>query len=123
MTELLVMFLISGVILVAIAVPLLRGKIAPNALYGFRIQDTLNDKRIWYAVNTYSAKWLVATGLIFSATCLIGYLIPGISIDNYSLICLAGFMVPMIIGVVFSWKYMKKIEGEVNGEHSRNVDH
>ncbi len=69
MEELLVMFLISGVILVGISIPLIRGKIAPNSLYGFRVRDTLDDPKTWYAANTYSGKWLLGTGLIFIATC------------------------------------------------------
>ena len=74
----------------------------------------MNDRRLWYAVNRYSAKWLLATGLIFIATCLIAYQIPGISIDSYSLICLAGFVIPMTIGVIYSWRYMKRVKRGIN---------
>jgi hypothetical protein len=112
MEELLVMFLISGVILVAISIPLIRGRIAPNSLYGFRVRDTLDDPRTWYKTNTYSGKWLLATGLIFIATCLLAFQIPGISIDTYSLICMAGFVIPMTIGFVYSWRFMKRVKRE-----------
>ncbi len=110
MIELLVMFLISGVILVAISIPLINGRIAPNALYGFRVRDTLDDPRTWYKTNTYSGKWLLATGLIFIAVCILAYNIPNISSDTYSLVCLAGFLIPMTIGVFMSWRYMKKVK-------------
>jgi len=112
LTELLVMFLISGVILVAVSIPMILGKVAPNAIYGFRVPDTMNDPRTWYAVNTYSGKWLLVTGLIFMATCILAYIIPGISVDNYSLICMAGFFIPMTIGFIKSWKYMKQLKIE-----------
>jgi uncharacterized membrane protein len=110
MTELLVMFLISGVILVAISIPLIRGRIAPNSLYGFRVRDTLDDPRTWYKTNAYSGKWLLATGLIFIAVCILAYNIPNIGLDTYSLICMAGFLIPMTIGVIMSWRYMKKVK-------------
>jgi hypothetical protein len=109
MEELLVMFLISGVILVAISIPLIRGRIAPNSLYGFHVRDTLDDPRTWYKTNTYSGKWLLATGLIFIAVCVLAYNIPNIGLETYSLVCLAGFVIPITISVVCSWKYMKRI--------------
>ena len=110
MTELLVMFLISGVILVAISIPLIRGRIAPNSLYGFRVRDTLDDPRTWYKTNKYSGKWLLATGLIFIAVCILAYNIPNIGLDTYSLVCMAGFLIPITIGVIKSWRYMKKVK-------------
>jgi hypothetical protein len=112
LTELLVMFLISGVILVALSIPMIMGKVAPNDIYGFRVPDTMNNPRIWYAVNAYSGKWLLITGLIFIATCIFTYLIPGISVDSYSLICMAGFFIPMTIGFIKSSRYAKQLKNE-----------
>jgi uncharacterized membrane protein len=110
MEELLAMFMISGVILVAISIPLIKGRVAPNGLYGFRVRDTLDDPKTWYKTNRYSGKWLLATGLIFIAVCILAYNIPNISLDTYSLVCLAGFLIPMTIGVIMSWRYMKKLK-------------
>ena len=112
MTELLVMFLISGLILVAISIPLIRGRIAPNSLYGFRVRDTLDDPRTWYKANAYSGKWLLATGLIFIAVCILAYNIPNIGLDTYALVCMAGFLIPITIGMIKSWRYMKSIKNQ-----------
>jgi uncharacterized membrane protein len=112
LTELLVMFLISGVILVALSIPMILGKVAPNAIYGFRIPDTMNNPRIWYAVNAYSGKWLLITGLISIATCILANFIPNISVDTYSLICMAGFFIPMTIGFIKSSIYVKQLKNE-----------
>jgi uncharacterized membrane protein len=112
LTELLMMFLISGAILVALSIPMIMGKVTPNSIYGFRVPETMNDPRTWYAVNAYSGKWLLFTGLIFMATCILAYIIPGISVDTYSLICMAGFFIPMTIGFIKSWIYMKQLKTE-----------
>jgi hypothetical protein len=77
MEELLAMFMISGVILVAISIPLIKGRVAPNGLYGFRVRDTLDDPKTWYKTNRYSGKWLLATGLIFIAVCILAEYQPG----------------------------------------------
>jgi uncharacterized membrane protein len=58
-----VVFVATGVVFVAMAVPLIRRTIRPNRLYGFRIPSTLNDERIWYEVNATTGVDLLATGV------------------------------------------------------------
>jgi uncharacterized membrane protein len=58
-----VVFVAIGVLFVAMAVPLIRRKIRPNRLYGFRTPSTLNDERIWYEVNATTGVDLLATGV------------------------------------------------------------
>lgn len=62
-TALNVAFLGSGFLLVALAIPLIRRKIPPNRLYGFRTPSTLNDERIWYEVNARTGVDLLVTGV------------------------------------------------------------
>ena len=50
MTELQNLFLID-VVLAAVAVPLIRGWIPPNRLYGFRTEEALSTPDIWYPAN------------------------------------------------------------------------
>jgi len=109
MLTLLVLFLVCGGILVIVALPLLANKIKPNPIYGFRISPILENVDLWYPVNQYFAKWLLAAGLV---TCLAStglFFWPGISLDIYSLSCLGIFLVPFILGVLQSWKYSKKL--------------
>lgn len=44
-------FSAEGLFILVISVPLLLGKVKPNALYGFRSARTLADPQLWYAVN------------------------------------------------------------------------
>ena len=43
---------------------MIMGKIPPNGLYGFRVKKTMENPDIWYPVNAYSGKWLLAIGLV-----------------------------------------------------------
>ena len=56
-------FVATGVLLAALAVPLIRRKVRPNRLYGFRTPSTLNDERIWYETNATAGVDLLATGI------------------------------------------------------------
>jgi hypothetical protein len=51
MSSLLLLYFCGGILLILISIPLLLEKVRPNPVYGFRIQATLNDPTVWYAVN------------------------------------------------------------------------
>jgi SdpI/YfhL protein family len=68
MTTLMILFTSSGLLLAAISVPLILGKIGPNPLYGFRVKKTLEDPAVWYPVNAYAAKRLLVVGLGISVS-------------------------------------------------------
>jgi UPF0716 family protein affecting phage T7 exclusion len=109
MTTLLILYLASGMLLMLVSLPLLWGKIPPNGLYGFRVRATLDNPDIWYAANKFAAKrWLVA-GAVFVVAAVVLYLIPGIAVDIYSLSCFGVFVIPCIVGLVQSLRYVKRL--------------
>ena len=109
MTTLLILHVTSGVLLMALSLPLLWEKIPPNGLYGFRVRATLENPQIWYAANKFAAKRLLMAGAVFVAAALILYFIPGVRVDTYSLGCLFLFAVPFVIGLVQSLRYVKSL--------------
>lgn len=112
MKTLLIIYVAAGALLIVLSIPLLLEKVPPNSLYGFRVSQTLNDPRVWYAVNKYAAKRLIAAGVssVFAAIGL--SLIPGLSIDAYALACLAVFTLVFIMGLVQCFRYMSSIAGK-----------
>lgn len=69
-----IVFVVSALSLGLLGVPLFRGKVPPNGLYGFRVQTTLDDPEVWYPVNRLSGVWLIVTAgaLFLSSTTLFG---------------------------------------------------
>ena len=57
-------FMFMGILEVLFAIPLIYMKIPPNKIYGFRIRETLNDKQLWYDVNSYCGRDLLLSGII-----------------------------------------------------------
>src|SRR5512137_1741345 len=113
MTTLLILYLATGVLLMALSLPLLWGKVPPNGVYGFRVKATLENPRIWYAANKYAAKRMLVAGAVFVVAAVILYFIPGVGVDTYSLGCLFLFAVPFIIGLVQSVRYVKSLGRQV----------
>jgi uncharacterized membrane protein len=109
MATLLSLYFASGFLLVVIALPLIFGKIKPNPFYGFRVAKTLNNPELWYAVNKYSGRLLFYCGLGTMLASIGVYLIPGLTLDAYALICLAIFTLFLSISIFLSVRYMNRV--------------
>jgi uncharacterized membrane protein len=109
MQTILILYLVSGLLLIGLSIPLIMQKIKPNGLYGFRVQQTLDNPELWYKTNRYSGKWLLTAGIAIVLVALGFYFIPGISVDAYALACLAVFATVLFAGLILSWRYMKSL--------------
>ncbi len=57
----------TGAALIAVALPLYRGRVPRNSLYGVRFAATLADDRIWYPINARGGRDLIAIAIIYLA--------------------------------------------------------
>jgi len=109
MRTLLVMYILSGGLLAALSLPLLRGKVRPNPWYGFRVPSTLRDPSLWYPVNRTVARWLLVTGIVTIAGAVALYFVPGLTLDQYAWLCLLVFAVPLGTGIFFSVRVLRRL--------------
>ena len=58
------LFGITGLLLVALSVPMMLGRVRPNVWYGFRTSKTLSDERIWYEANRLSGRAGIVAGTL-----------------------------------------------------------
>jgi|NGEPerStandDraft_6_1074524.scaffolds.fasta_scaffold189543_2 hypothetical protein len=114
MTVLMVTFVTVGMVLAAVCIPLILGRIPPNRLYGIRVRKTLEHPEIWYPVNKYGGARLLMSSLLL-VMAAIGYTqIPGISIYVYEYAVLTTWIVGCTIGLISSFRYMGRLK--VGGE-------
>lgn len=91
MITLLIVFIASGLVQVAVSVPLILGWIPPNGLYGFRVRRTMQHTGIWYPVNKYCGERLLLTSLLLVLAAVGFTHIPGIALEDY------------LYGVLITW--------------------
>ena len=100
MVILFILFLSSGLLLAVLSVPLILRQVGPNPVYGFRVKQTLEDPAVWYPVNAYAAKRLLAAGLLISLSAGVLFAVPGIDLLVYAVACavigLGGFLVAIL---------------------------
>jgi hypothetical protein len=112
METILILYVITGLLSAVIAVPLIKGKVKPNALYGFRVPQTLNDPAVWYAVNAHFGRWLLLTGIATVLAAALLYRVPGLDVDSYAWALLVIWGVLFGVGLVQSWRYMTALNGD-----------
>jgi hypothetical protein len=66
------MALTAGLLLMLVGIPLASRAIGPNRWYGYRIRATLENERIWYAVNAQTGRHLVFIGALLVFCGLVG---------------------------------------------------
>src|SRR4051795_2754926 len=100
MTFILLVHVSAGVLTASLAVPLMRRKVGPNPLYGFRVRRTLEDPRVWYDANAFAGRCLFGFGLGTGIACLALYFLPAIDPVVYAVACLMIVLVGLAVSLI-----------------------
>ena len=106
MTFILLMHVSAGLLTACLAVPLMRRKVAPNALYGFRVRRTLEDPAIWFDANAFAGRCLFGSGIKTALACLALYCTPAIDPVVYAVACPTILLVGLAVGLVLSFRHL-----------------
>jgi uncharacterized membrane protein len=96
---------IACLVIAAVSVPMILGRVPPNPIYGFRTRLTLSSPDIWYPANRF-AGWalLLAAGLSLALV----WLLPAPILGRPGAL-LAVFVGPLGFSVVASFRYLRRI--------------
>jgi uncharacterized membrane protein len=67
------LFLLVPLLVIAISIPLILGKVPRNHWYGFRTPKTLSSDAVWYPANRIGGKYLCVAGMIQLIAFAIGF--------------------------------------------------
>ncbi len=110
MVTLLALYSLGGLLLAGLSVPLILQKIPPNGLYGFRNRLTLEKPELWYKVNTFAGKRLLAAGLGTSLGSIILYYLSSSNINRYAMSCLGVFVALFLWAIIGSFIYLGSLK-------------
>ena len=109
MQTLLILYVVSGLLLIAVSIPMIRGWVNPNWIYGFKVRKTVENPGIWYPANAYAGRWLLACGVVTVVAAVGFYRVPDLTVDSYSLLCAAATLGSLALAVVMSFRYLKTL--------------
>jgi hypothetical protein len=99
-------YLIVGLVMVILSVPLIRRRIKPNFFYGYRMPITLGNPDIWYNVNAYFGRLLAVTGIAVALLAVILYVAGGVDVKDYATDCAVVLLIGLFASLGLSWRYM-----------------
>jgi len=104
-------WLLTGLLSAALAIPLVRGCIGGNGLYGVRFPESFASDEAWYAINRYGGKRMLVWSLPLIATGLCCFLLP--LEKNPSLTLALGFapLVFICIPAYEAWRFARAFKG------------
>ncbi len=103
---LLVLYIVAGLLLIGLALPLIYRKIPPNHWYGFRVKRTLEDREVCFAVNAFAGQRLAWTGLATVAAAIVLYVLHIKKVDTYDVAVAAVMLFGLTVTVVQSFRYL-----------------
>ena len=68
-------YVLLGLGLFALGVPLASGRVPPNSTYGFRTQKTLASPEVWYAANRVQGIDMCVAGIAVVIASVVAYLL------------------------------------------------
>ena len=111
-----ILLVIAGVVLIAVGVPMVAGKIGRNRLYGYRTSRTLSDDRIWYPVNALSGIWLIWAGLLAFVVGLLLLIFRNRdgAAELVLIIGVPALIACLVIGIYRGWKLAIAIDQQID---------
>jgi hypothetical protein len=98
---------LCGVVCLALAIPLARGKVRRNALYGVRFRESFQSDEAWMAINQFGGRRLMRWCLPLIAVGAVAFFLP---LQRHPIVTILFGFAPLIfifIPVVESWRFAK----------------
>jgi uncharacterized membrane protein len=97
-----------GLLCIALSIPLIRGHIGRNALYGVRFPESFESDEVWFAINRFGGKRLAIWSVPLVIVGLVSFFLPLQS--NTALTLVLGFapLVFILIPLFQSWRFARR---------------
>ncbi|MCC2671992.1 MAG: rane protein of unknown function [Armatimonadetes bacterium] len=104
------LFFAEGLLLAAVAVPLVREQVPRNHWYGFRVPKTLASDQVWYPANRFLGRELVVSGLLIAVgSLLLSVAAARLSVDQTAWLGLALTLIPLTVTIVRGLRYLTSL--------------
>jgi len=99
---------VAGLLCIGLGIPLVRGRIGPNALYGVRFPQSFQSDDAWFAINRFGGKRLIVWSIPLIVIGIISFFLPLRSHTGLTLALGFAPLVFILIPVVESWRFARR---------------
>lgn len=111
MNPVVIIHFLAGVGAIAVAVPLIKGRVKMNEWYGVRIPAAFASEEAWLDINRFGGRLLLFWGIIVAATATVGAFLSKNAWLIYNFASLAIIMGSLIVIVARIYSYGRKKRG------------
>jgi uncharacterized membrane protein len=117
MQPLAVLFTLTALLIIVLAVPMIRRSVPPNRFYGLRVPATLTDESVWYDANHRCGWDALMLGIVLLALAI---LLPLLGMDflAYALAYGAATLVGSLLVTIISWRRANRLLRERQGSEN-----
>ncbi len=108
MNPVVVVYLLAAILVIALSIPLIRGKVKPNPWYGVRIPAAFASEEAWFDINRFGGRLLLRWGIALAITALAGAFIGHAYWIIYNFVALAILVVGLAIVIAKTYSYADK---------------
>jgi uncharacterized membrane protein len=102
-------YVLVGLVFAAFGRPLMRRKIGPNGVSGYRVGKTLSDPKVWYDANEYCGRCFFWYGVTLALCGIVLFFIPALDAFAYMVTLPVVVGVGLVVTVFLSSRYLEKI--------------
>lgn len=99
-----------GVLFTLLSIPLLKGKIGMNRIYGVRFRQSFQSDEMWYRLNRYGARQLILWSVPLVVLGLVVFFIPLEEGSAAGTLLLLAPLVSALAGAFFTHRYARRLE-------------
>ena len=103
-----IVHILTAVVIILISIPLVRGKVSMNKVYGIRFKKSYESEENWYRINEYGGKQLILWSIPLLIFGFISFFLP---LEGRSHLIVAVSCAPLIVIVpaIQSYIFSKKL--------------
>ena len=106
-----ILFLLSGLIIFGLSLPLIYRRIPPNRFYGFRVKASFLSREHWYAINAYAGQLLARWSSLPIAAGLAGLFLPESYFTLYSIVATGLLAMSAFIPTLLTLRWIRRTYG------------
>jgi len=100
---------ICGLICIGLSIPLIRGRVGRNAVYGVRFPQSFESDEAWFAINRFGGKRLAVWSIPLTLVGIVSFFLPLKSHPGLTLVLGFAPLVFIVIPVFQSWRFAQRM--------------
>jgi hypothetical protein len=98
---------VAGLLCLGLAIPLIRGRVHPNRLYGVRFPQSFQSNEAWFAINRFGGKRLAMGSIPLILVGVVSFFLPLKSHPHLTWVLGFGPLVFIVIPILQTWRFAR----------------